>query len=132
MMNRSLKYVRGQRGMTLVEIMVVIAIIGIVTTAIGFAVVGYMSDAKVEAARLQVKKVSSAAGQYYRMTGDPPMSIEALVDRKYITKKDLKDPWKSELSLETIDSPDQPVRVCSYGPNKASGGDDDICDPEEQ
>jgi general secretion pathway protein G len=122
----------SQRGMTLVEIMVVIAIIGIVTTAIGFAVVGYMSDAKSEATRMQVKKVKQAAYQYYVVTGEAPGSLDALIERKYIKKNDKKDAWKSELRLMVNDSSDDPVQVCSDGPDKASGGDDDICEPESE
>tara|TARA_B100000674_G_scaffold476365_1_gene470415 strand:+ start:100 stop:504 length:405 start_codon:yes stop_codon:yes gene_type:complete len=122
----------NQRGMTLVEIMVVIAIIGIVTTAIGFAVVGYMSDARIEAARLQVKKVSQAAAQSARMNSSDDVSLDELVGKKYIKEADKKDPWGNDLTLEPYDSPDLPVRVCSLGPDGKSGGDDDLCEPEKE
>lgn len=124
-------HLASRRGMTLVEIMVVIAIIGIVTTAIGFAVVGYMSDARVESAKMQVKKVSQAAAQFARMGSEAPGGVDELVERKYIKDADRKDPWGNELTLEPFDSPDQPVRVCSLGPDGKSG-EDDICDPEQQ
>jgi hypothetical protein len=86
----------------------------------------------IESARMQVKKVSAAAAQYHRSTGEVPSSVDALVDRKYIKKNDKKDPWKTELSLESSNSMDQPVRVCSFGADMKSGGDDDICDPEQK
>ena len=48
------------RGMTLLEIMVVIAIIGIVATAVSVGVVGYLNKARVNATKSQIGTISNA------------------------------------------------------------------------
>ena len=121
------KRAMSQRGMTLIEIMVVIAIIGIVMTAIGVGVVSYLSDAKVGATKAQLRKIAMGVTQYQNMEGDLPNDLQAVVDRRYIKPGDLKDPWKNDIIYQSgSDNPDG-YRLCSRGPDEAESSKDDIC-----
>ena len=57
---KGISRISNVRGMTLLEIMVVIAIIGILSSAIGVSVVTYMEKAKVDAAKAQLRQVANA------------------------------------------------------------------------
>ena len=93
---------------------------------------GLDEEAANESAEMQVKKVSQAAAQFTHSGDGAPNSVDDLVGRRYIKEADKKDPWGNELTMEPYDSPDQPVRVCSLGPDGKSGGADDICYPQKQ
>ena len=106
--------------------MVVIAIIGIISTAIGFGVVGWLSSAKVKSARAQVNKVAGAV-TVYAADADYPDSLEALVEARLMKKKQLKDPWGQELIFRyPSDREGAEFDVCSTGEDKAQG-ENDIC-----
>ena len=122
----------SQRGMTLIEIMVVIAIIGIVMTAIGIGVVGYLDDAKKGSVKAQLRKVSMGVQQYRNVEGELPNDLQAVVDRKYIKANDTKDAWKQDYIYTTgVDNHDG-FRICSGGSDMSMGsGDDDICSDDE-
>ncbi len=90
---------KGQRGMTLIEIMVVIAIIGIVMSAVGYGVMNYLAEAKVDAARVSIEKIASVLEMYYARHDEYPSNLEELTKKKgkrqksALKKADLKDPW---------------------------------------
>jgi general secretion pathway protein G len=119
---------KNQRGMTLIEIMVVIAIIGILSTAIGFGVVNYMKKAKVDTTALQLKGVASALN-IYAIDNDWPQDIRDLleVSPPLIKEKQLMDPWKNEIVYRYPGSGDNEYDLCSAGPDKSEGTEDDIC-----
>jgi general secretion pathway protein G len=109
------------RGMTLIEIMVVLVILGLIAGAIGFNVFQRLKEAQVRSAQLDLKAISNAVDLYHVETGTWPDGIQQLVP-KYI--KDLhKDPWGIDYAyLRSGDGFD----VYSYGPDKTQGGGDDI------
>jgi general secretion pathway protein G len=109
------------RGMTLIEIMVVLVILGLIAGAIGFNVFNQLKEAQVRTARLDLKALSNGVDLYHVETGQWPESLQQLVP-KYI--KDMhKDPWGTDYSyVRTGEGYD----VYSYGPDKAQGGSDDI------
>jgi general secretion pathway protein G len=68
----------GQRGFTLVEMLVVITIIGLIMGLIGPRVLNYLSDSKIKAAKIQIQSFASALDLYYLDTGRYPSSSEGL------------------------------------------------------
>jgi general secretion pathway protein G len=74
---RSLR-VRGEGGFTLVEMLVVITIIGLVMGLVGPRVLGYLGEAKVKAAKLQIESFASALDLFYLDVGRYPFESEGL------------------------------------------------------
>jgi len=69
---------RGQRGFTLVEMLVVITIIGLIMSLVGPRVLNYLGESKVKAARIQIQSFSSALDLFYLDAGRYPSSSEGL------------------------------------------------------
>jgi general secretion pathway protein G len=69
----------GERGFTLVEILVVITIIGLIMGLVGPRVLNYLSEAKAKAAKIQIASFSSALDLYFLDTGRYPTSSEGLL-----------------------------------------------------
>ena len=67
-----------QRGFTLVEMLVVIAIIGMIMGLIGPRVLNYLSESRVKTAKIQIQSFSSALDLFYLDTGRYPTSSEGL------------------------------------------------------
>jgi general secretion pathway protein G len=68
----------GERGFTLVEILVVITIIGLIMALVGPRVLNYLTESKVKAARIQIESFSGALDLYYLDMGRYPSSAEGL------------------------------------------------------
>ncbi|MEZ4269120.1 MAG: type II secretion system protein GspG [Myxococcota bacterium] len=127
-MNQTLRNAASQRGMTLIEIMVVIAIIGILSTAIGVGVVNFMQKAKVDSAKAQLRTVANGI-DLYAAENDFPTDLRDVLEQKLLQEKQLKDPWKQDLiySYPASRNSDNQYDLCSKGPDKVEGSEDDIC-----
>jgi general secretion pathway protein G len=68
----------GERGFTLVEMLVVISIIGLIMALVGPRVLNYLGESRVKAARIQIESLSSALDLYYLDVGRYPSSSEGL------------------------------------------------------
>src|SRR5690348_7528380 len=68
----------NQAGFTLVEMLVVLAIIGLVISLVGPRVLNYLSDSKYKTARIQVESFSSAVELFYLDNGRYPLESEGL------------------------------------------------------
>jgi general secretion pathway protein G len=68
----------GERGFTLVEILVVITIIGLIMGLVGPRVLNYLTESKAKAAKIQIESFSSALDLYFLDTGRYPTSSEGL------------------------------------------------------
>ncbi len=108
MQQRNVKRRRAQAGFTLTEIMVVVFIIGLLSTVVLFNVLGARTDAQVKTAQANVTRLSNALEQYSLDMFDYPnqqQGLDALVSRPdnvpsgasyrtggYVNKVPL-DPW---------------------------------------
>jgi general secretion pathway protein G len=73
---RSANY--GERGFTLVEILVVITIIGLIMGLVGPRVLNYLTESKAKAAKIQIESFASALDLYFLDNGRYPSSSEGL------------------------------------------------------
>jgi general secretion pathway protein G len=70
---------RNEGGFTLVEMLVVIAIIGLIMGLIGPRVLNYLSESRVKAAKIQIQSFASALDLFNLDAGRYPSSAEGLV-----------------------------------------------------
>ena len=109
------------RGMTLIEIMVVLVILGLIAGAIGYNVFSQLKEAQIKTAKLDLQAIANGIDLYHVETGQWPDSLQQLVPK--FVKEVHKDPWGSDYSYVRSG---EGYTVYSYGPDKAQGGGDDI------
>ncbi|HLV60697.1 MAG TPA: type II secretion system protein GspG [Fredinandcohnia sp.] len=90
------KKAHGARGMTLIEIMIVVFILGLIATVVAVNVGGVSEDAKIKAAKLDLHNFENALDIYMLRKGTYPSTAEGLqaLYNEGILKGSLKkDPW---------------------------------------
>jgi len=118
---------RRQAGFTLLEIMIVLAIIAMIAGGVGVALFNRFKKAQISTAKMRVKQARDAVTQYMIETPSCPHSIDELVAGKYLDKGNARDPWGSPLSLKCPGTNDTDgADVTSPGPDKQDGTADDI------
>ena len=118
------------RGFTLIEVMVVIAILGILAALVIPQLVGKDDKARVEAAKSDLKAISSAVEMYKLDNHAYPSTeqgLEALVKAKeagsdtYLRKVP-KDPWGHEY-IYIVPGESGPYDLLSSGSDGQEGGE---------
>lgn len=71
-------YVGEEDGFTLVEMLVVLAIIAMVTTLVAPQILRYLGSARVDAAHAQIRNIASALELYYVDNGAYPSNEDGL------------------------------------------------------
>lgn len=114
---------RTREGMTLVEIMAVLIIIGLVATMVSVAVLPQIQKARVKATRANGQAIRSAAVMYLTENDNCP-TVQDLVDDKILDRAtNTKDEWGNDF---TIECDEEGPTVVSAGPDKQMGTEDDI------
>ena len=118
---------KRDRGFTLLEIMVVLAIIGLIVGSVGVMVFNRFKKAQVSTAKTRVTQVANAVTQYMLdNSNNCPRSLDELVAQKYL-QKGMKDPWGKDFIMRCPGTNDTDgADVSSAGPDKAEGTADDI------
>lgn len=87
-------------GMTLIEIMIVIAILGLLAAIVGVNVIGSLEEGRRQTAQTQIKSFESALKLYNRDCGKYPGTAEGLT--ALVTKPASCSRWKPYIESSTI------------------------------
>lgn len=121
------------KGMTLLEIMIVVAILGLLASVIVVAVMNQFENAKVKTTRLKLKSVENALRQYSIDNGYPSQAegLKVLVNppggEKPYLETEPKDAWNNDiLYFNPARKGKAPFEVVSKGADGRDGTEDDI------
>ena len=119
---------KAKEGFTLIEILVVVAIIGMLGAVAVPAYMNYLADARITTTRSLIKNIEDAC-QMYNMKhgGKYPSQLSELQegddDNPPILEGDITDPWGNEIKYERKG---KRIYLTSFGPDGEEGTEDDI------
>jgi general secretion pathway protein G len=141
-----MQQLHNNRGMTLIEIMVVVFILALLAALVAPKIIGRSDEAKIADAKVQIKNIETALKLYKLDNGVYPTTeqgLQALVEKPSVGqvpnnyraegylegKKVPKDAWKNDfIYLSPGEHGD--FDLCSLGADGVKGGDGinaDIC-----
>ncbi len=120
-----------ERGMTLIEIMVVLVILGLIASAVAVNVMGSLSEAKVKQAKTDLHTLENCLDLYKIEKNRYPTTEEGL--QALVTagkcKANLKDPWGHDyVYLYPGQAHPDSFDIKSYGADGQPGGDKENAD----
>ncbi len=120
----------AQSGMSLLEIIIVIVLIGAVLTLVGSRVLGGADRGKANLAKSQIQTLAGKIDNYQLDTGSLPPSLDSLVSNTgnaagwlgpYAKPAELKDPWGHDIDYR-VPGEAQPFDLISLGKDGQPGG----------
>ena len=121
-------------GFTLIEILVVMAIIGMLAVMVAPNIFNQQAGAQRDAALSQISALEAALDTYRLDVGQYPDSLEGLVENDsgraawngpYLRREVPLDPWGNEY---VYDSDGRGFTLVSHGPDGERGGEGDDAD----
>lgn len=118
---------RDRKGMTLIEILIVITILGVIMTLVGSRVYKQFGKAKIRTTELAMQQVAQAITEYQLDHNKIPSASEGLnaLEGEYMETAP-KDGFGSEFHYEVPGPGGRPFDIVSDGPDQTPGTEDDI------
>lgn len=118
----------SERGLTLVEIMIVLTIMASIMGIVGFAARGAIINGRIKTAETEVSQLAQAITSYWVMRQEYPDSLDQLAEPPAgmapIIDKVPLDPWRNDYQYSHDNNG---FEIVSMGPDGSAGGGDDIC-----
>lgn len=132
--------IKGRGGFTLLELLIVIAIIGLLASIVAPKLIGRVGKSKTVMAKAQIESFSTALETYRLDTGEYPsqeQGLKALLEKPdkvqnwrgtYLKKRIIpNDPW-GEPYIYKYPSKRGDYEILSYGADKREGGKEEDAD----
>lgn len=116
---------RTAGAFTLLEMMLVVAIIGILGAVTVVSLIGQSTEARKKATAASMRTISTGIKSYKADKGVFPSTLTVLVDTKFLDKVP-KDAWKQEFIYSSPGAGGKEFSLLSLGDDQQQGTDDDI------
>lgn len=122
---------RAERGMTLLEIMIVLAIIALVMgLLIGRQVMEHYRRARIQTTQMKLRLYANQAFPTWSLAHPEAMCPERLADLDdYMNERDAHDAWGNPIKMmcgASLPPGAHHIALVSVGPDSKEGTDDDI------
>lgn len=119
---------RGSRGVTLVEILIVLAIVGLIAGGIAVYAVPKFQKAQVDNTRNSEKALHAVAESWRTNHANDCPTAQRLKDEKELSaSSEINDAWGMPYKIQCDD---ESTTIVSSGPDKKEGSQDDIRFPD--
>ena len=134
---------RPRGGLTLMEVMLVLVILGILGSMAAIFLRGAQTKAWIRSTRAEIAVFEAGLEAYHIDNFSYPQQqdgLQALLTKPsnaqnwtspYIKPNDLKDPWGNDYKYELDSGTGEPV-ISSAGPDGSTGTEDDITSANDQ
>jgi general secretion pathway protein G len=133
---------KSQKGMSLVEILIAITLLGVVGTLVVSNVIGSLREGEINSTKIQIKSLGKILVDYKRKCNTYPTTdqgLDALVEKPTTGKECKKypnsgfiqdgnipeDPWGNEFLYE---SDGRTYKITSFGVDGMEGGENENAD----
>lgn len=114
----------AQRGVTLVEVLIVVAIMALIAGGVGFMILPKYRESQVKTAGTNARNIRAVATQFVALKGGDCPTVEVLIaERELDADGGGQDPWGN---VYTISCSGDDISVSSPGPDGQEGTEDDI------
>ena len=116
---------RRARGVTLFEVLIVVAILALVSSGVALAAFAILDRVKIREAEKGARVVRASVKAWWTLNGDPRCpTVEELVREGVLDRDSTRtDPWGQTWRLECAE---RDVTVISLGPDRTPATNDDI------
>ncbi len=118
-----------ERGVTLFEVLIVVAILAMIAGGVAFFALPQFNKAKINTAEGAARVIRQAASQWQATNNETscPTMSQLVQDKLLDPGQNTADPWGQPFTLTCTDDD---VTVLSGGPDKKKGSKDDIVIPK--
>lgn len=121
---------RDEKGFTLIELMVVIAIIGLLVAIVVPDLIKTREESTIAATQASLRGIQSALELYYTRYKYYPTTLPTLITEGYLQEGADKDPWMKNYSYQPVVEGGQATasnyKLASCGKDGRQGTNDDV------
>ncbi|HVH45352.1 MAG TPA: prepilin-type N-terminal cleavage/methylation domain-containing protein [Labilithrix sp.] len=116
------------RGVTLIEILIVLAIVGLIAGGVAVVAIPKYAEAQKKQAKNDVIAIHPIAEKYRVDHANQCVTVEQLrAEKELSASSKITDPWETPYAIRCADDE---TYVLSFGPDKKEGTPDDIRIPD--
>lgn len=116
------------RGVTLIEILIVLAIVGLIAGGVAVVAIPKYAESQKNQAKIDARTIHPVAEKYkVDHPGQCPTVEQLRAEKELSAASKITDPWDTPYAIRCQD---EDISVVSFGPDKKEGTADDIRIPD--